>query len=154
MNQARVMEASTLQHISLLQAEVRIWDVLWRVARLTKRIEQHQALVHPAVQRVVDYIDLSMPGPFDFDDLLAVAGVSHTHLNRLFRAELGMSISEHIRTRRSARVKQLLHFSVMPISVVAELSGVPDLQQFNKFVHKEFGASPRHFARPVTHPVW
>lgn len=142
-----VVDLANLLEDSPLQAEVRAWDVLWRVARLSHQaMPKHTAPpVSPAVQKAMDMIDLSKPGHIDIDQVVAASGVSHTHLNRLFRQELGANISEHIRKRAIERAKKLLHFTNMPLKAVADQIGMSDLQRFNKFIRREFGVSPRAY---------
>jgi len=72
-----------------------------------------------------------------------VAGVSHNHLTRLFRAEAGVPVVSYIRQRRMARARHLLTASTMSIPAIAASIGITDLQAFNKACRRELGRSPR-----------
>ncbi len=89
------------------------------------------------------YIESNLAEPLTVPAVAAAVGISHNHLTRLFRAELGRTVVGHLRSRRMARARHLLQESTMPIGAVASSVGVPDLQAFNKACRAEYGASPR-----------
>jgi len=125
-----------------LHAEVRLWDLLLFAAQKTRAGAQ-SARVHPAVSRALHTIEQRLADTIALDDLAADAGISHSHLVRLFRAELGMPPVRYIGRRRIEIALNLLRHTNIPIRAIAEQVGIPDLQLFNKMVRRAAGDAPR-----------
>ncbi|MEU5042349.1 AraC family transcriptional regulator [Streptomyces griseorubiginosus] len=127
---------------SKARAAAELWTVLWRTTGLTAA-ESRPGSRHPALRTAVAYIEEHLAGPLTVPAVARAAGVSHTHLTRLFREDTGRTVVAYIRRRRMDRARHLLVASTLAIPAVAATVGVPDLQAFNKACRKELGASPR-----------
>ncbi|MCW6010953.1 AraC family transcriptional regulator [Micromonospora sp. CPCC 205371] len=123
------------------QAVAQIWAALWRVAHLTESTEDRRR--HAAIGAAVAYIESNLAGPLAVPAIAQAAGISHNHLTRLFRAEMGNTVVGYIRARRLARAEHLLRASTLPIAAVAASVGIRDLQAFNKACRQVLHASPR-----------
>lgn len=128
-----------------LRAEVRIWDILWRLAARSFPQSPPPAQLHPAVQQAIQLIELNLHEPIYVTDLARKVGLSQNHLIRLFRAVLGTTVVGYIRDRRLQRASHLLKNSTLPIKTIAHEVGIPDLHLFNKMVRGRFGSAPRNF---------
>ncbi|KAA2260690.1 helix-turn-helix transcriptional regulator [Solihabitans fulvus] len=117
-----------------------VWAALWRVSDLA---ESSAVWRHPAVEVVVRHIEEHLAEPLVVAELARKAGVSHNHLTRLFREQVGDTVVGHIAARRMARALHLLRASTLTAAAIAAAVGIPDLQAFNKACRKTFGASPR-----------
>jgi AraC-like DNA-binding protein len=126
---------------SPIRAASEVWAILWRVAELATPSDAGRP--HAAVAAAIAYIESNLAGPLTVPDVARVAGVSHNHLTRLFRAQTGDTVVTHIRRRRLARARHLLRESTLPIPAVAAAVGIDDLQAFNKACRRELGAPPR-----------
>ncbi|MEJ3651393.1 helix-turn-helix transcriptional regulator [Actinomycetes bacterium KLBMP 9759] len=124
------------------QVTAEVWTALWRAATLQERPTPATA-AHDGLTRALAHVEANLAQPLTVPGLAAVAGVSHNHLTRLFRAHTGMTVVAYIRHRRLARARYLLTSSTMSIPAVAATVGIPDLQAFNKTCRRELGASPR-----------
>ncbi|GAA0896492.1 AraC family transcriptional regulator [Pseudonocardia zijingensis] len=118
-----------------------VWTALWRIAQLPEPAAGRTH--HTAVETAIAYIEANLARPLPVPDVARVAGVSHNHLTRLFRAETGLPVVAWIRQRRMARARHLLTATTMSIPAVAASVGITDLQAFNKACRRELGASPR-----------
>lgn len=118
-----------------------VWTVLWQVAQLAP--PDGDGGVHPAVLAAVAYVESNLAGDLTVPDIAGVAGVSHNHLTRLFRAETGHTVVGYIRARRLRRARHLLRESTLSIPAIAASVGIADLQAFNKACRRELGGSPR-----------
>ncbi|MFI6326383.1 helix-turn-helix domain-containing protein [Nonomuraea sp. NPDC050556] len=134
-----LMRAAVLAEPARAVAEV--WTVLWRVAHLTALDQPGRA--HPAVAAAFAHIEANLGDQLTVPGVARVAGVSHNHLTRLFRAETGDTVVAYIRRRRMDRARHLLRESTLPIASIAAEIGIPDLQAFNKTCRRELGAAPR-----------
>ncbi|MGW6145367.1 helix-turn-helix domain-containing protein [Streptomyces sp. NPDC055144] len=128
---------------SPVRASAELWTVLWRTAGPEGGGEGPQGSTHPALRAALDHIEERLAGPLCVPEVARAAGVSHTHLTRLFREATGSTVVGYIRRRRMERARHLLQASTLAIPAVAATVGIPDLQAFNKACHRELGASPR-----------
>lgn len=121
------------------RAAAHLWTVLWQLTD-----------THPAGATAADpvavaaaHIEAHLTASLSVAEIAKVAGVSHNHLTRLFRARTGATVVAYIRRRRMARARHLLTASTLSVTAVAAAVGIPDLQAFNKVCRSELGASPR-----------
>ncbi len=94
------------------------------------------------------HIEAHLATSLSVGDIARVAGVSHNHLTRLFRARTGLTVVGYIRRRRMERARHLLTASTLSVTAVAAAVGIPDLQAFNKVCRRELGESPREVRNP------
>lgn len=128
-----------------LRAEVRLWNILFRLQN-AKPFEAIPATTqHPAVVEARRRIELSLDKTIRISDLASHCGISHSQLTRLFQKYYGITIATYIRQSRLKRIEHLLRNSTKPIKQIAYETGIPDLQQFNKIVRSNLGLSPRAF---------
>lgn len=79
------------------------------------------------------------------DGVAALAGrlhISERHLHRLFVAELGVTPTAVIRTRRLLLAKQLLTETSLPVTDVAFAAGFGSVRQFNATMKDAYGFTP------------
>jgi len=124
------------------RAEMKIWEIL---CRLSERIPAGDRVIsggHPAVARAQQIIALRLNEPISAEEIARATGVSHSHLNRLFHTEIGMSIKSHLTACRMQRACYLLIYSRQSIKSIAADVGIPDLHLFNKVIRRHLGAPP------------
>lgn len=125
-----------------LRAEVRLWDLLWRLAALADA--QRGAGMDPRVRQVALAIDERLADPaLAVPDLARLAGVSPNQLTRLVRAHLGATVVGFIRQRRVERARLLLESTDLAVAEVGRQVGIPDPHAFNKTMRAVAGAGPR-----------
>ncbi|MFF7445545.1 MULTISPECIES: helix-turn-helix domain-containing protein [unclassified Streptomyces] len=132
---------------SPVRASAELWTVLWRMTTLTGPAADSAGPRHPALQAAMAHIEEHLAGPLNVPDVARAAGVSHTHLTRLFREDTGQTVVGYIRHRRMERARHLLIASTLAIPAIAAAVGIGDLQAFNKTCRRELGASPRAVRR-------
>jgi AraC family transcriptional regulator len=139
---ARVLSALLRQAIGAGPgATARVWSVLWQVAQLDPPGEHRR--VHAVVEAAVAHIESHLASPLTVPDIARAVGISHNHLTRLFRAEVGHTVVGYVRLRRMERARHLLLESTLSIAAIAASVGIGDLQAFNKACRRELGAPPR-----------
>lgn len=80
-------------------------------------------------------------------DLAKHIGVSHNHLTLLFQKQFGCGAWGYIHRERIERTCDLLIHSPLMVKSVAIECGFPDLQYFNKIIHRTTGYSPTEFRK-------
>lgn len=126
-----------------IRRDVRLWDVLLELADLSQDGTER---LHTVIWKARALIEVELHTGIRSTDVADALQVSNGHLNVLFKTHLGITVAGHIRRRKAAIVSELLCDTEMPIKAVAAQIGMGDLQQFNKFVRRELGRSPRQIA--------
>ncbi len=108
---------------------------------------------HPLVERALEHVQEQWAdgdlAPLTLGDLARAAGVSKTHLTRVFQSTLGVSPVEALRHLRLDRAVTLLARTNLPIQQVAEATGFPNPFHFSKVFRAVYGTSPRAFRAGV-----
>ncbi len=102
---------------------------------------------HPAVTLSMEYIENNLSQFLPTKNVLKAVGLSHNHLNRLFSAGLGKTIREYILERRMVKAAYFLTSTRIPVKCAAIECGLPNLQHFNKIIHRYFGMAPTQLRR-------
>jgi transcriptional regulator GlxA family with amidase domain len=127
------------------RATARVWDVLWRLAKLPNESESETPLhsQSKAIEHAQRYIEMNLEAPLKVARVAEHSGFSHNHFTRVFAAATGKTPAQYIRARRVERAQHLLKNSTLPIKAIASQCGLGDLQAFNKTLRRELGESPR-----------
>lgn len=136
-----------------LRAEVRLWDLLLSLAAGQKREKTPDAALPFAVQTAVAIIENELRSSPRVAEIAKRVGISANHLTRLFDQTFGHGVAAHIAKRRLEKAQHLLRKSRLPVKAVATEVGLADLQQFNKFMRKETGMSPRQIREKASRGI-
>ena len=98
-------EAGTPEEVESIHKKM-VLDYTNRMLSLQKEGE-----ISNIVSQCIDYIYKNIHDRITVDDLAEHVGVSRSHLSRLFKKELNISISEYIRNRKLDRAQNLLQYS-------------------------------------------
>jgi AraC-like DNA-binding protein len=146
---ATIVAALTAFRTDRLYARVKLWEALVLLVRLAGPDggRGRPRAPHPAVEHALTWIDLHLPEPCTLESLAEEAGVSATHLNRLFADALGVSAMRYLRNRRMELAHYLLVTTGLTVKDVAYQVGIPDLHAFNKLCKAYFGSPPKAIRR-------
>jgi AraC-like DNA-binding protein len=98
--------------------------------------------VHPAVETVARRLH-DDPNASDLDGLARIAGLSPSHLSRVFKAQTGVSITRFRNQRRLERFRALYGHGRRTTALAAALeAGFGSYAQFYRVVRAETGRSP------------
>ena len=97
------------------------------------------------IDNVLDYINEHLSENILLDDICQTCHISRFYLCHTFRKTLGMTISSYILSRRLSKARQLLKYSNMSISEIAENCGFTSPSYFSMVFKKELGAPPSFF---------
>ncbi len=124
------------------RANVRLWDMLWRLVDLPELPGNANTATHSALRKALQFIELHLAEAITIPEIANEAGFSHNHLTRLFKQHVDESPIRYIRQRRMEQAAHLLRFTNLPIKVIAAEVGLADLQKFNRTAHAVWGCSP------------
>ncbi|RMD77240.1 MAG: AraC family transcriptional regulator [Lentisphaerae bacterium] len=127
--------------------------VLWR---LLMELALHYPLNFPVkekkdhrVSRALKFIEMSLGLDVRVSDVSREVGLSSVHLNRLMKAELGLTCKQYILKRKLELARRLLLGTALPVKDVAQHCGFSNLILFNRRIRQAFGVSPRRFRKLI-----
>lgn len=108
----------------------------------------HEAL-HPAVFRAAVILKEG-EGDEDISSISKNAGLSESHLSRLFHAQIGMNLTDYRNQQRLRRFTELFQFGKAKTMLEAALeAGFGSYAQFHRVFTKQMGASPASYYREM-----
>lgn len=111
--------------------------------------ESSPAILHPAIKRALELLHLEGTIRYNVDDLCAAVHLSRSHLSRLFKTTLGISISDYIRALYMDRAKYYLRETNDSVSEIAVRMGFSSIHNFSMFFKKGTKMSPAEFRKFV-----
>lgn len=122
--------------------------ILSHISRAAGSGEAHhsQAEQPNMATALIEYIENHLGEPLTLDGIAAHFYVSRSAVSKLFREEMDTSFHRFLTQRRLILAKQLISEGE-GMERVAELCGFSDYSVFYKAFKKEYGLSPREFAK-------
>ena len=124
-------------------------ELMWQMVRDYCAYVRRYSLKEysPAVQKVMNYVNLNVAEPLTLKSLAAMCFISPSYLSALFKQETGTTLIDYINTQRVNRAAQLLEHSSHAIAAVAEEVGILDVNYFTKIFKKTLGVTPTRYRR-------
>ena len=94
------------------------------------------------VREAILYIRLNLCGNLSTKDIAAHLNVTPNHLSGRFHSEVGITISDHIRTQRMEMAAELLRTTSLSVQEIAEKTGIDDAGYFARQFRRSYGLSP------------
>ena len=122
--------------------------ILTHICRAASSGEAHhkQAEQPTVLTSFIEYIENHLQGPLTLDGIAAHFYISRSAVSKLFREEMDTSFHRFLTQRRLILAKQLIGEGE-GMERVSELCGFSDYSVFYKAFKKEYGLSPREFAK-------
>jgi AraC-like DNA-binding protein/mannose-6-phosphate isomerase-like protein (cupin superfamily) len=102
--------------------------------------------VELARQFIADNVD----EPIQTGEVASYCYISEKQLNRLFLADMGMSVAAYVRCQRIRRIEELLSCSKMTLGEISARMGFPNEHSFNVFFKKHNGMPPGEYRKMTT----
>ena len=99
------------------------------------------------VSIVVSLIELHFARDVRLDELCSVVNLSPSHLTHLFKATLGMSPTQYLKSIRMQRAQELLGHSFLSVKEIGMRVGMSDTSHFVRDFKKAYGLSPSQYRR-------
>ncbi|MDR0271533.1 response regulator [Paenibacillus sp.] len=97
------------------------------------------------IQRVKYYITENLSEQITREQLASYVHLNPAYLSRLFKREVGESITDYILHVRMSLAKDLITTTSIPISDVAQTFGYHNFSHFSKMFRKVYQVSPQQF---------
>ena len=96
----------------------------------------------PAIQKALEYIGLNLSEKITSEDIANKTNLSVSYLLRLFKEEIGDTITGYIAKKRCQKAAELLRESSLPIQEISSFVGYPDNNYFVKVFKRFYSVSP------------
>ena len=98
------------------------------------------------VRKAVQFIEYNYSRPINIEDIAASAGISRSHLYRLFMENVSMPPNEYLMRCRMNKAAALLEEGSLSVGEVAYSTGFSDQLYFSRVFKKYMGVPPSHYA--------
>lgn len=98
-----------------------------------------------AVYKITEYINANYAKKISLDDIAKNVYLSRSYISTVFKAEMGVSITDYIRSVRIERSKQLLLDNTVRLVEVSGACGFDDQSYFTKVFRQSVGVTPKRF---------
>lgn len=109
--------------------------------RLTQAVHdtKHMSQYSPVIRNVLNYISINYSQDISLHELSDTNHVSEEHLSRLFKKELGITLTAYIADLRTKKAAELLKTSMLSVAEIAMYVGYPDSNYFVKVLKSDMG---------------
>ena len=139
----RIEEADSLEELVNLISEMT--DVYCTLVR-TCSLAGYSGLIREAIL----YIRLNLCGDLSTKDIAAHLNVTPNHLSGRFHTEVGMTISDHIRTQRMEMAADLLRTTNLSVQEIAGTVGIDDAGYFSRQFRRSYGIPPMQYRAAIS----
>lgn len=102
---------------------------------------------NPKLRDAVLYIESHYGDSITLSDISANAGINHTTLTALMKAELGSTATQYLMQYRISIAKKQLAFTDVPIKDIANIVGFKTVQHFNRIFRQITYTTPAVFRK-------
>ncbi len=119
-----------------------------RHSSLTNGVEQRNGgLTGYRLKQVLSFIEEQLAEDLSLEKIAAIAGISLSHLNSLFRGSMGMPVHQYVIQRRVERAKTLLLQNGLSITEIALEAGFAHQSHMARHMRRAHGLPPRAIKR-------
>ena len=104
------------------------------------------------IRKVLTQIDYDLTTDLGLKNLATQLNVNPSYLSTLFKKETGFTLTEYVNQKRIEHAVFLLNSSSLQIQMIAQYSGIPDVNYFTKTFKKIIGITPKEYRDRITNP--
>lgn len=112
------------------------------------------AVYERRLHRVSDYIYGHLNEELDLDRLAEIACLSPHHWHRIYRAVHGETLAATVKRLRLQKAAADLVQSTLPVEAIAQRSGYPNIQSFNRTFKAVYGLPPVRYRKEGSHKTF
>jgi len=135
----KVDKINTLHEIDMLHKSMVV-----DYTKLMKKTKASTIYSKPVVH-CINFIYSHLHMRITLDSLASQVSLSPGYLSRLFKKEMGMSVSEYISVQKIETAKNMLRYSDYSPSFIASILGYPSQSYFTQCFKKATGVTPKRF---------
>ena len=104
------------------------------------------------IRKVLTQIDYDLTADLGLKNLAGQLNVNPSYLSTLFKKETGSTLTEYVNQKRIEHAVFLLNSSNLQIQMIAQYSGIADVNYFTKTFKKIIGITPKEYRDKITNP--
>ena len=144
----KIDAASTPEAVRAISEEVRI-EYCTRMRDLSKK-----QVVSRYVVLAIDYIRMHVQEPITVEQVANELSVNSSYLSKLFKQEMGKSISEYIRDSKIEIAEHMLRHLDDTSLQIANYLGFSSQSHFIQVFRKQTGMTPEEYRKKHYHKSW
>lgn len=117
-------------------------------------LQKKSSILSKPVTQCVDYIYSNIKERITIADLAAYTGLSESYLSRVFKQNLGVSISDYIREKKIEKATHLLKYSDKPIIDIANYLSFSSQSYFIQIFKGFMGLTPKKYRDRYYKSMW
>ena len=117
-------------------------------------LQKKSSILSKPVTQCVDYIYSNIKERITIADLAAYTGLSESYLSRVFKQNLGVSISDYIREKKIEKATHLLKYSDKPIIDIANYLSFSSQSHFIQIFEGFMGLTPKKYRDRYYKSMW
>lgn len=114
---------------------------------------QRGTVTSKAVRTAINYIYDHLHTRITLETLASVTNLSAPYFSRLFKKEVGYSVSEYIMNKKLETAKSMLSSSDYPIAEISASLAFPSQSYFTNVLKKDCGLTPKEYRRKYAGPL-
>jgi len=99
----------------------------------------------PSVLNAIQFVSDNLEKPLNQTEFAKELHMSNSNFSKIFKQYTGMNFIDFITEKRIAKAKELLTYSNLKTSEIAQQTGYPEVRYFNQVFKKRVGCSPKEF---------
>lgn len=143
-----------LQKMDLLQTVEELrelnYDMFAFYAREVTALDKKRAFSKP-VSLCLDYIYNHLHQQILVQDLAQLCALSASYLSTVFKAEMGLSISEYITSKKIEAARNMLRYSDYPYADISSTLAFSSQSHFIRVFKKHVGCTPKQYRENRAH---
>ena len=104
------------------------------------------------LKQVLSFIEDQLAEDLSLEQTAAVAGISASHLNALFRISMGTPVHQYVTQRHVDRAKTLLMHNGLSMAEIALAAGFAHQSYMARHMRRVLGLTPRALKRLLVQP--
>ncbi len=109
---------------------------------------------HQTVNKVIMYIDDEVETDLSVEDIAAYFSISTSHLSRIFKEHVGITLVEYLNVRRVEESQYYLRHTNKSISDISEQFHFCNQSYYTRIFKKYVKVTPKHFRDKPDHPYF
>ncbi|MDO4322387.1 MAG: response regulator [Lachnospiraceae bacterium] len=135
----------------LYERAVRSVEDMMEFVRYLTQITRHylsfMKAPEPVAEQIKAFLDENYTKEITRTDLAEIVYLNPDYISRLFKKEMGVSISSYLLKKRVDTAKELLEDTSMPINVISMYVGYNNFSYFTKVFRENTGMSPNEYRK-------
>lgn len=113
-------------------------------AKKMKNLQKNR-VISKQVVKCIEYIYNNLHKRILISELAEVTGLNASYLSRLFRKEMGFTVTEYIQIKKIETAKNMLKYSNYLLSQIATILAFPNQSYFIEVFKKRVGMTPKKY---------